>query len=153
MEVSGGDRPEDEKEDGGKGIISIRGIDKSLYRRISGLAKELDKSVGEVINEALELFIRLTDESATRISRLLSSSYVVKGVDELELSREDVKGVDKPVVFMNIRRLVIRGLDDDALNMIAKVIDVDEFYVYGRVNKVKLYSKLNRVGKVVVEEA
>ncbi len=142
----------EEAESGEKGVVSVRGVDKSLYRRISSLAKELDTSVGEIVNEALELFIKVTDGTTEKIRRLIRNSYVVKDVDEFEVSGDELLELDKPVVFMDIGELILRDVDDDALDNVVKIINVDKVVVYGQVNRIKLFSKLSEVGEVEVKD-
>lgn len=147
-------REDRDVEDGGekgreRSIVSIRGVDKELYRRVSTIAKELDKTVGEVVNEALDLFIRLTDEASDRLSSLVSKSYIVKGLDRLRVSGEELRVLERPVIFAYIGELELTGLDDEALERIVKIHRVDRLRVSGSFNRIKLYSRLSNVGEVV----
>ena len=74
--------------------ILIRGLDKHLYKRLVGRAKEGDKNVAELVNEALRGYIGQID------------SEVVEDVDprriaisggSVSLSKSDVLGIHQEV--------------------------------------------------------
>ncbi len=132
-----------------RSVVSIRGVDRDLYKKVSSIAKELDKTVGEVVNEALELFIRFTDEASDRLSSLVSRSYIVKGLDRLSIKGGELKSLERPVIFAYIRELELVDLDDEAIDRIVKIHRVGRLRVSGSFNRIKLYSKLSSVDEVV----
>ncbi|HIE37177.1 TPA: hypothetical protein EYP83_03325 [Candidatus Geothermarchaeota archaeon] len=145
-EVGGG------SDDNVKKTISIRGIDKNLYSKLSAIAKEVDKTIGELVNEAIDLFVKVTDGVTETVAKVIHEPYIIKNLDKLVITGDELRGLDRPVMFLNIRELILEDLDDDALDRIVKVMKVDKVLVKGSVNKVKLYSRFDRVGNVEVHE-
>lgn len=148
---------DDKDVDGGSGdevkkTISIRGVDKSLYGKLSAIAKEVDKTIGELVNEAIELFVKVTDGVTETVAKVIHEPYVIKNLDRLVISGGELRSLDRPVMFLNIRELVLEELDDEALDTIVKVMKVDNVVVKGSVNKIKLYSRFDRVGDIEIHE-
>lgn len=111
--------------EGEKKTVTIRGIDKELYERILVLARETGKTVGEIINEAMRLLLTL-GPMAIRATAKVAESVVsstkallgelaeepkdvveITGLEVLEISKQDLESIEKPVIFKDIKKLVI----------------------------------------------
>jgi len=151
------DKKEDKKEekesnDGVKKTISIRGVDKNLYNKLSAIAREVDKTIGDLVNEAIDLFVKVTDGVTETVSKVIHEPYVIKNLDRLVITGKELRELDRPVMFLNIKELVLEDLDDISLDVIVKIMKVDKVVVKGSVNKIKFYSKLDRVAKIEIQE-
>lgn len=145
------DKDRDSKDEVKK-TISIRGVDKNLYNKLSAIAREVDKTIGDLVNEAIELFVKVTDGVTETVSKIIHESYVIKNLDRLVITGKELNELDRPVMLLNIRELVLKDLDDTSLDAIAKIMRVDKLVVKGHVNKVKLYSKLDRVSHIEIQD-
>jgi len=117
--------------------ISIRGLDNEIYRQLTIAAKEMGKTIGEVTNEAIKLYLTLIKGSES-IARKLSTTIgtitkafkeglketeidIVRGLDELTISRKDLVSYGKPIAFMFIGKL---KFDEDVdTNIFMKYVD------------------------------
>lgn len=124
--------------------VTIRGIDEKVYREFSAEARRQNKSVGELITEAMTYYLQ----------RLHKKSYEISHYNEVVVSKEDLIELNAPVRFCHIERLII---DDD--------MDVDTFEKYiveiahceyvefpAHIPKLYAYSKCRHCGKVVRRE-
>ena len=50
--------------------ISIRGLDNEIYRQLTIAAKEMGKTIGEVTNEAIKLYLTLIKGSESIARKL-----------------------------------------------------------------------------------
>ena len=129
-----------------KGTITIRGIDKRIYNKLSGLAKELDKTVGELINDAMALVITLKG----RIEGIGSTVLLIDGVENLEISAKDLEEIDKKVLIQNVEQLTLsKDIETKHIkDKIYKLMNIKKLRVYGDVNKLMLYSKCINVKEI-----
>ncbi len=138
--------------DEGKKTISIRGVDKNLYNKLSAIAREVDKTIGDLVNEAIDLFVKVTDGVTETVSKVIHEPYVIKNLDRLVISGRELNELDRPVMFLNIKELILEDVDDSSLDAIVKIMKVDKVVVKGSVNKIKLYSKLDRVSNIEIQD-
>lgn len=149
-------------------IISIRGLDNEIYRQLTIVAKEMGKTIGEVTNEAIKLYLTLLKGSES-IARKVSSTIgtitkafkeglketeidIVRGLDELTISRKDLEGYGKPVAFMFIGKL--RFEEDVDTNTFIKYIDsitsCDTVYIPKKLSKIIVGRRCRFVKKITV---
>ncbi len=137
------------EEKDGKGTITIRGIDKKIYNKLSSLSREMDKTIGEALNEAMSLFITL----AGMVEGIDKNIMVIQGHDKLEVTGKELEDVDKKVLFMNIDELVFKDVDPEIFDKkIHKISNVKTLRIVGDMNKLKVYGKCMNVKKVVFEK-
>jgi len=150
-----------------KKIYTIRGIDPETYEAFSKLARDLNVSIGRLISEAMRLTITLA-ETGTKIglkklgelSTVIlrggkTEAYdenieVITGVKELEVSKSDLEDSEKPIVFLNLRKLTFgNDVTWDLLNKKVKEIKlVDEIVIPQHIPKLKLAKKCIMVGRI-----
>jgi len=139
-------------------IVSIRGVDRRLYEEIAVLARETGRTIGEVLNEAMRMFLaasgRIADISrafAEGVKEGSEGAVEIGSLDEIEISRRDLEAVEKPVVLRNIRRVVIA--DDVPYELfeskVRGVIMVDELVVPRSYPKLLVARKCRYVKKIV----
>jgi len=140
--------------------VTIRGVDKELYNRALALAKELGKSAGEMVNEALKLLLSTATTAATAISKAAElvegvkeaaiPVHVVSGVEELTVRRADLESLEKPVVFKGIKRLVFEDDVDYEVfdSKVRHLIMCGEVQVPKSYPKLKVAEKCKLVGKL-----
>ncbi|MCE4606269.1 MAG: hypothetical protein F7B59_02935 [Desulfurococcales archaeon] len=150
-----------------KKIYTIRGIDPETYEAFSKLARDLNISMGRLISEAMRLTITLA-ETGTKIglkklgelSTIIlrggktetydESVEVVTGIRELEVSKTDLDDAEKPIVFLNLRKLTFASdITWDLLDKKVKEIKlVDEVAIPPNIPKLKLAKKCIMVGRI-----
>ncbi|MCI2414118.1 MAG: hypothetical protein MPF33_02510 [Candidatus Aramenus sp.] len=154
------DSNENKKEEEKK-TVTIRGVDQELYNRLNELAKRTGKTVGELTNQAYKIFLGVTDTAKkVAITAVESGKSLVEGfketaeivtvsdVDEIEITKDEIRGLDKPVAFRNVKKLVFVGIDDSDLEKIKEIVGVDEVVIPKGVNKIKLLQKCRMVKRV-----
>ena len=158
-------------EEKSKRVFSIRGLDPEIYDRFAKVARELGVSVGELMNEAMRFMLSLVSVGTVAgvesvkslmkslrgvkgIHELLGDVEVISGLDELEVSREDLESIDKPVIFMNIKKLVFKeGIDRGLIESKVRGIKlVDEVVVPKSIPKLIVARKCLMVRKLVSSE-
>ncbi len=160
----------------GKKVFTIRGLDPELYERFSRTARELGVSIGELMNEAMRFMLTLIvvgKEVGERVGRELGrlgaelvltpakavktlaegiKDYnIVTGVSELSISRKDLEVLERPVVFMNIRKLTFE--DDVNWELIDEKVKavklVDEVVLPKHIPKISFIKKCLMVKRIV----
>jgi len=151
-----------------KKSVTIRGLDRNLYRRVALLARESGRTIGELINESMRLLLTTTSaalevaaKAGARVTELsrsvaegvkegVSECVEVKDISELILSAEDLRRLGKQVVLKNIGRLVIG--DDIPYELFSKVIRtivlVDEVVIPKDYPKLLVAAKCRFVKKI-----
>lgn len=137
--------------------ITIRGIDRDLYKNVVKLARETGRTIGEVVNEALRLVVGLTGatkeigrefiEGAKESGR---RAIEVGGLEELTVSREDLEDIEGEVVFKNIKILRLSpDIPFELFNRKVKaVILCDEVVLPATYPKLKALTKFKLVKRV-----
>ncbi len=150
---------------------TIRGIDPEVYEAFSRVAKNMNVSIGKLLNEAMKMMISLISvgsdigiklgklgatvlkESTNIIKSTLPTPDVdvITGIKELEVSRTDLESTEKPVMFLNIDKLIFK--DDVDWDLIERKVRgirlVDELVVPEHIPKLLLAKKCSMVGKIV----
>ncbi len=148
--------------------ITIRGVDKELYRKITLLARESGRTIGELINEAMKLLLTTTSaaleaaaKAGTAVTELGKSvaegvregvaDYIeVKDINELVLNADDLRSLDKPLVLRNIGRLVISSdVPFELFDRVVKsIVLVDEVVVPSSYPKLLVAARCRFVKKI-----
>ncbi len=154
----------------GKITIAVRGVDEDLYRRVSALAKETGRTIGELINESMKLLLSVASTAlekskeltgttvvlARRFSEGLKEGFkeaealVISDVEELNLTRKDLEEVSKPIILKNIKKL---SIDDDVpyelfKNKVLSITFCDEVSVPSSYPKLEVLSICRMVKKL-----
>ncbi len=149
-----------------KKTVTVRGVDEEAYQKIAALARESGKTVGELLSEAMRLFIASIETGAEAVMTLVRNSSAalaqaakaaqivrVGNVDELVVSKDDLEGIEGRVLFQNIKKLEIA--DDVPLELfnekVAGIVLVDELVIPRSLNKLKVLAKAKFVKKVTVK--
>lgn len=157
------------QQDDKKKTITVRGVDKDLYERITNIARNSGKTVGEVINESIRTFLAFggkigekIDESTQKvlyIGKSFIEGYkeagkeliIISDLEELHLNKNEIMSAGKPISFRNIKKLVLEDVDQDTINKyIDSIISVDEVVVPSSINKLTLLPKCKFVKKITV---
>jgi hypothetical protein len=140
------------------GIKSIRGIDERLYHELSLMARETGRTVGELVNEAMRLFLSATDKTS-ELGRHFIEGYkevvkgrnyeVISGFEELEVTEGDLRGSVKPVEFRNIKTLVFKNVPYDLFKeRVARVVLCDTLVVPKEYPKLEVAKKCFLVKRI-----
>ena len=133
-------------------IISIRGVDKDLYKRLKAFADEAGKTIGEAVNEAIQIFLSLSGKLSATVDEILKEAASLRGFNELSITGDEVKKFDKNIIIVDIDKLHLKDFDDEALQKIIRLINIKNLIVSGKVNKVALYSKCFNVSNIEFRE-
>jgi len=154
-------------EDVKKKDITIRGVNSDLYDRAAEIARRTGKTIGEIINESLALFLDLTEglrtgiqpivEGAKEAGRKLETGLsatvpvMIASLDELEVTKADLEQFGKRVVFQNIGRLVFADdVDQETFDRyVALIRNCDEVRVPKGISKLLVLSKCRDVDRLV----
>lgn len=112
------DNKEEKEEE--KVSVTIRGVDKKLYENITKKAKELNITVGNLLNEAMREFLSILDEGLDTFQKITDrtvtsiraniptqpSNIIIKDIGEIKLSASDLLKAEKPIVIINVRKVV-----------------------------------------------
>ena len=84
--------------------ISIKGVSADLYKRIQKISNDTGKTIGQVTDEAYRSFMG-TVENAKRLSNDFvkgmkeGSSQYIENIKELEITGDDLKEIDRKIIF------------------------------------------------------
>lgn len=144
------------KDDETKAIVTIRGLDKNLYLELMSLAKQAGKTIGEVINEAMELLISLGEgviATGEKFKESLESTLLVQisDIEDLTLTRRDLLDSRGQLLVRKIKKLVIsKDIDEDIFDKkIRKIISVQELHIPKTLSKIKVLSKSSKIKRII----
>lgn len=147
-------------------ITTVRGLDKDLYSRMVTIARSLGRTTGELVNEAMKLYLAIVEGSEAALKRsvevLNSVSQAfreglkeaellwIKNINEVELSKQDIEKYDKKIVIYNVKKVIIGDdIDEDMFNKyIYKMISCEEIIIPRHISKITVYSKCQFVDKI-----
>jgi hypothetical protein len=134
-----------------KSTITIRGINKKIYNRLATLSREMDKTIGELVNEAMSMFVTMTG----MIEGVDKNIMVIRGIETLRVSKEELENIDRKVLFMNIDELILdKHLTTEIFEgKIHKILNVNRLKIEGNVNKLVVYSKCLNVKDIEFGES
>ncbi len=147
-------------------ITTVRGLDKDLYSRMVTIARSLGRTTGELVNEAMKLYLAIVEGSETALKRsvevLNSVSQAfreglkeaellwIKNINEVELSKQDIERYDKKIVIYNVKKVIVGDdIDENTFNKyIYKIISCEEIIIPRHISKITVYSKCQFVGRI-----
>ncbi len=154
-----------------KKVYTIRGIDPKTYEAFTRLARELNMNLGKLVSEAMRLTLTITEatgkKSLRKILELTSGITrgaasreeeddveIITGVKELEVTREDLESMEKPIVFLNMRKLEFA--DDVTWELIDKKVRqiklVENLVVPKHIPKLKIAGKCLMVERITTRD-
>jgi len=144
------------------GTVTIKGVDKEVYRALVSLAKLWGKTAGEVATQAFKLYLSVmglfsgaflgTGRALRSIGGLIEhmAFQTVGGLKHLEVDRAMLEAADRPLLFMDIGRLVIKP--DVTAGLIREkifgIVDCDVVEVPPGLPRAEVLRKCRFVGKV-----
>ncbi len=134
--------------------ISVKGVRDDIYRRVSQVAKETGKTVGEITNDAYRTFLG-SIENVRNISQSFvegAKSVVPRYIDNfknLEITGKDLKDFGQKVSFRNIEELTFTDVsDEDFERYIAYIDGVKVLKIPKTVRKTTAIKKSTFVDKI-----
>ncbi len=139
--------------------ISIRGVDRRLYEEMVVLARDLGKTIGELLNDAMALFLTFK-EGAKEIKGAVAEGLekvkpvVISNVEELVLNADDLREVKGVLLIRNVKKLefgddVTQALFDEKVK---RIIKVDELIIPKSLSKIRVLAKSLFVKLVKIKE-
>jgi Ribbon-helix-helix protein, copG family. len=145
-----------------KKTIIIKGLDEQLRTAVRELANVTGKTMSEIIREAIRLYVSAREVGATAAKEVLSplkeiipANYVtIKGIGELQLTKEDLVSFKEKVVLMNIDKLEFANDIDTnlLLEKVEKIINVKELILPKSIPKASILPKCTYIGKIIIKE-
>ncbi len=134
--------------------ISVKGIKKDVYDKVSQIAKVTGRTLGEVTNEAYKSLIGAFD-GAGHISRNFreglagSVSRYVENIKNLDLTKKDLEEIGHKTVFKNIDNLVLVDVDDETFDRyVDAIINVKVLSIPVSLKKSKVLLKCSYVDSI-----
>jgi metal-responsive CopG/Arc/MetJ family transcriptional regulator len=145
-----------------KKAIIIKGLDEQLRTAVKELANTTGKTMSEIIREAIRLYVSAREvgtaaakEVVSTLKEVTAPTYVtIKGIGELQLSKEDLLSFKEKVVLMNIDKLEFANDVDTnlLLEKIEKIVNVKELILPKTIPKSAILPKSTYIGKIVIKE-
>jgi hypothetical protein len=159
--------PQDQNNNNNRKTITIRGVDSDLYNRIVNLSRQSGKTVGEIMNQAMSTFLGLAGKAGEKIDEAVSKAretgkafiegfneakkdvVIISDIEELEANKNEITSLGKPVLFRNIKKLVLEDIDEPTLDRyIDSIVSVDELVIPRSLNKFKVLQKCKFVKRI-----
>lgn len=153
------DEFEKRKEERKKKTITIRNIDEDLYAKASAFARAIGESVGDIINEALRVFLSIAEgsfEVAHKLKEGVESTLktiTISDVEELLVTKEDLEGIEGKIKFRNIKKLIFeKNIDWNLFDRkVQLIVFADEVHLPENIPKLKALSKMKFVKRIIQE--
>jgi len=147
-------------------VTSIRGIDQTLYSRIVALAREMGKTVGEIMNEAMKFYLAMCElpsevgkslnETAKAFMEGLKegTTIPIADLEEVHISKSDLEKLKRKVRIHFVNRVVFgNDIDEETFDKyISCISHCNEVVVPTSLPRLLVYSKCKRVSKIVFSE-
>ncbi len=135
--------------------ISIKGVSADLYKRIQKISNDTGKTIGQVTDEAYRSFMG-TVENAKRLSNDFvkgmkeGSSQYIENIKELEITGDDLKEIDRKIIFKDIDTLTFQNIDNEIFDKyVNAIIMVKTVNIPKTVSKAKVLLKGSFIDKIV----
>ena len=148
------------------GQITIRGVDRSLYGRLSRLARRMGVNVGTLINQSMELFLSvIPQDGGPRLPRgplnlsaefmrgfLEGLGHIIEDIEELSMSKKDLLEADRELVFVRIGLLEFEDdVDRETFrSRVRAIYHCKEVVIPETLPKVLVLSVSRGIGRIVV---
>ncbi|RLE57833.1 MAG: hypothetical protein DRJ40_01070 [Thermoprotei archaeon] len=158
-----------------KKVLSVRGVDEVTYREFVATAKELGKTVGQALTEAMRLYLLFAKSASTALSSLANNINALKkltknalsaasegfrevipetisNIDELEVGKADLEALGKRVTFNNIKRLIFReDVDRETFEKyVVSISNIDELVIPSTLPRLLVLARCCNVKKLAV---
>ena len=77
--------------------VTIRGIDDAVYGLFSAEARKKNIPIGDLVSQIMRIYL----EESTDFG------YVIEGIDELTITKDQLESVGEPISFLSIKSLTI----------------------------------------------
>ncbi len=149
--------------------VTIRGVNSDLYDKAAEVARRTGKTIGDVINEALKLFLDMTEglrtslqpivDGAKEAGKILGASMsslapaMISSLDELEISKGDLEQFRKKIIFSDIKKLYFTDdVDSETLEKyVAMIRNCEEVRVPKSISKLLVLSRCRDIEKLTNE--
>jgi len=153
-----------------KKTIVVRGVEEETYRRIAELARRMNKTIGEIVNQAFRTYLSIMEVGGRvasqtleairdigetirgNIARFVEVENVIRDFEELTISKSDLEYATQPLVFMNIGKLVFEdGISKELFKeKVGKIVNCDYVEVPSSIPKMLVASKCRLVKKLKI---
>jgi len=129
--------------------ILIRGLDKQLYKRLVGRAKQNDKNVADLVNEALRGYM---GQIENEIAQDIDPRRIAISGGSIVLSKSDIRGIYEEVGTFEIENsgqlIFDKDVDKEAFSWIERIQNTGRLKVPKEVHHLVLM-KLGRVNGTI----
>lgn len=127
--------------------VSIKGVQKSLYDKMKGLARETGKTVGDLTNDAFKTVL-----SAANETRKVGGEFIkgvrqgivmnVQNISSIEITGQELVKNNKKVSFRNIDHLVFKDVNEkDFDDFVESIVNVKVLEIPKEIAKFKVLER------------
>ncbi len=135
--------------------ISIKGVSADLYKRIQKVSNDTGKTIGQVTDEAYRSFVGSVDNAKHLSESFMKgikegSSHIIENIKVLEITGDDLKEINRKIIFRNIDELTFKNVDNETFDKyVNSIIMVKVVTIPKTLSKAKVLLKGNFIDKIV----
>jgi hypothetical protein len=121
--------------------VTIRGIDDEIYRRFSAEARNRGIAIGKLVTLAMSNLLEVNPMKNYKIENMK---------EEVIVSKNELKSLEKPVQFKNMRKLTFtEDIDWPTFrDYVEKIENVKELNVPDTLTKLQILAKSKNIAKI-----
>lgn len=125
-------KPEEEKKN-----ISVKGVNKELYKKVMQKAIETGKSIGELTNDAYKAMLSSMGVAWEKSMNILHvNSHLISDFKNVSVNDSDLEDIGKSVVFRNIGTLDLSEVSTETFEKyVEAIINVEHLIISEKLKK------------------
>ncbi|MCL4314768.1 MAG: hypothetical protein M1454_03485 [Candidatus Thermoplasmatota archaeon] len=125
-------KPDEEKKN-----ISVKGVNKELYRKVMQKAVETGKSIGELTNDAYKALLSTMETAwGKSMSVLHGGPRIISDFKSISISDTDLKEIGKNVFFRNIGDLDLSEVTSETFEKyVDGLVNIDRLIISNKMKK------------------
>lgn len=137
--------------------ISIKGVSADLYNKVQKISKDTGKTIGQITDDAYKSFVGSINSAKNISDSFLNgikegSSRFIENIKELDITGNDLKEINRKVIFKNIDVLTFKDIDNDTFDKyVNSIVMVKNVIIPKTLGKSKVILKSNFVDKIITE--
>ncbi|AKA49067.1 hypothetical protein IX51_08100 [uncultured archaeon] len=154
-EVRNNEEKEEERVEGEKKSVSIKGVKKDVYNRMIQMARDSGRTLGELTNDAYRTFIGTIDGAknvsqsfveGTKASRITA----IENIRNLTLTSRDLEEIGHRVDLRNIDDLDLSDVDDETFDKyIHQITGIKNLSISSELKKSKVLLKARFIDNII----
>ncbi len=130
--------------------ISVKGINKDLYKKVMQKAVETGKTIGEVTNDAYKALLSTMEFAVQKSGAIMHKDFeIISNFNELSVSDTDLKEIGKPVAFSNIDYLDLSNVSNEVFEKyIRSILHVKKLTIPSKMKKSIILTRAKYIEKI-----